>query len=217
MAKKIKIHYCIIAILSSSFLAFGMYNIHALSGVTEGGILGLTLLFHNWFGISPAISGFVMNFACYLLGWRLLGRQFVVYSAFSATGYSVAYRICEQFEPLWPQLYDMPLLAAVIVALFVGIGAVICVRIGGAVGGDDALVMSLAHVTHLSIQWLYLICDLVVLVLSITYIPIRRLIYSLLTVILSGQIVGLIQRIRLPGSGKGGKGKKVAQISTNDI
>ena len=111
----------------------------------------------------------------------------------------------------------MPLLAAVIGALFVGIGAGICVRIGGAVGGDDALVMSLAHVTHLSIQWLYLICDLVVLVLSITYIPIRRLIYSLLTVILSGQIVGLIQRIRLPGSGKGGKGKKVARISTNDI
>ena len=141
MVKKIKIHYCIIAILSSSFLAFGMYNIHALSGVTEGGILGLTLLFHNWFGISPAISGFVMNFACYLLGWRLLGRQFVVYSAFSATGYSVAYRICEQFEPLWPQLYDMPLLAAVIGALFVGIGAGICVRIGGAVGGIPGMLI----------------------------------------------------------------------------
>ena len=37
------------------------------------------------------------------------------------------------------QIADKPLLAAVVGALFVGIGAGVCVRIGGAPGGDDAL------------------------------------------------------------------------------
>ncbi len=32
--------------------------------------------------------------------------------------------------------------------------------------------------------------------LSLTYIPVRRIGYSLLTVILSGQLIGLMQRIK---------------------
>ena len=44
-------------LLSGSFiLAFGLYNIHSQSGVTEGGVLGLILLLDHWFGLSPSIS-----------------------------------------------------------------------------------------------------------------------------------------------------------------
>lgn len=38
--------------------------------------------------------------------------------------------------------------------------------------------------------------DLAVLILSLSYIPIQRLMYSLLTVVLSGQVIGLVQRVR---------------------
>ena len=61
---KLKTTNCIVAFLSSALQAFGMYNIHALSGVTEGGVLGATLLFDHWFGLSPAVSSFVLNIAC---------------------------------------------------------------------------------------------------------------------------------------------------------
>ena len=60
------------------------------------------------------------------------------------------------------------------------------------------MAMGLQRLTGWSIQWLYLISDLIVLTLSLSYIPINRLAYSLLTVVLSGQIIGLIQRISLP-------------------
>ena len=62
--------------------------------------------------------------------------------------------------------------------------------------GDDALAMSLSHLTKIPIQWIYLTSDLIVLGLSLTYIPVRRIGYSLLTVILSGQLIGLMQRIK---------------------
>ena len=58
--------------------------------------------------------------------------------------------------------------------------------------------MSLAHVTHLKLEWLYLISDLIVLVLSLTYIPPLKLLYSLFTVVISGQLIGLIQKIPEP-------------------
>lgn len=190
---KLKPTNCLIAFLSSALQAFGMYNIHALSDITEGGVLGATLLIEHWSGISPAVSGAVLNAACYLLGWRTLGREFIGYSLIAAGGFSSAYRLCEQFPPLWPGIAGHPLLAAIAGALFIGIGAGFCVRAGGATSGDDALAMSLSHMTKVPIQWVYLVSDLTVLLLSLSYIPLKRIAYSLLTVILSGQIIGWIQ------------------------
>lgn len=193
----IKLSSCIIAFFSSAMLAFGLYNIHSLSGVTEGGILGLTLLLEHWFNISPSVSGMILNLLCYLMGWKFLGRKFIIYSIAAATGFSVSYRIFEQFGPLFPQIAERPLAAAVLGAIFVGISAGICVRIGGAPGGDDALAMSIARITHMDIRWVYLMCDLIVLVLSLSYIPVQRIAYSFLTVLLSGQIIGIVQKIKL--------------------
>lgn len=183
------------AFFSSAFQAFGMYNIHALADITEGGVLGATLLLEHWFHISPALSSFVMNALCFLLGWRILGKSFIAYSLIAACGYSLGYGICEQFPPLWPGIVDIPLLAAILGALFIGVGAGLCVRAGGATSGDDALAMSLSHMTKIPIQWIYLISDLTVLGLSLSYIPLRRILYSLLTVVLSGQIIGWVQKI----------------------
>jgi len=192
---KRKTSYCIIAFLASAFQAFGMYNIHALSGVTEGGVLGLVLLIDHWLNISPAISGFLLNTACYILGWRTLGKTFICYSIIAAAGFSAGYAICELFPPLWPGIADFPLLAALTGALFIGIGAGVCVRVGGATSGDDALAMSLSHLLKTPIERIYLVSDLTVLALSLSYIPLRRIIYSLITVVLSGQIIGWIQKI----------------------
>lgn len=196
--KEIKVSSIMLLLGASALLAFGLYNVHSISHVTEGGILGLTLLLEHWFDISPSISGFLLTSLCYLLGWKLLGKRFLVFSFISAIGFSGFYGIFEQFDPLFPQIAEMPLLAAVVGALFVGISIGICVRIGGAPTGDDALAMSLSKVLPVDIQWIYLISDLIVLLMSLSYIPLHQIMYSLLTVILSGQIIGIIQKIKLP-------------------
>ena len=69
---------------------------------------------------------------------------------------------------------------------------------GGAPTGDDALAMSVSKILPIDIQWIYLISDLIVLLASLSYIPLDRILYSLLTVILSGQMIGVIQKIRFP-------------------
>ncbi len=196
--------HCLPVFFGSFILAFGLYNIHSLSGVTEGGQLGLTLLLHHWLHISPALSGAVINVICYLIGWKTLGRSFLIYSAVAAAGFSLTYWICEQFPPLWPQLADYPLTAALLGAVFVGVGCGLCVRFGGAPSGDDALAMSISKVTKLKIEYIYMISDVTVLLLSLSYIPLRRIGYSLLTVLLSGKLVGFIQRVQLSKKNKGG-------------
>ena len=89
----------------------------------------------------------------------------------------------------------MPLPAAFLGALFVGIGIGLCVRAGGAPTGDDALAMGLSKRLHVPIERIYLATDLTVLALSLSYLPLGRIACSVLTVTLSGRIIGIIQRL----------------------
>jgi len=184
----------LIALFGGAILAFGLYHIHAQAGVTEGGQLGLTLLLHHWWHISPALSAFIINAVCYLIGWKTLGKFFLLYSGISTVSFSIIYRICEQFPPLWPGLGEYPLAAALLGAIFVGFGCGLCVRVGGAPSGDDALAMSLSRICKIKIEYVYMISDVTVLLLSLSYIPVRRIGFSLLTVLLSGKLIGFVQR-----------------------
>lgn len=194
MLPRIKPKNCAVILLGCAILAFGLYNVHSISGVTEGGVLGLTLLLDHWFGISPSISSLILNGACYLLGFKLLGLEFIVYSVIGGVSFSAFYAIFERFDPLWPELANMPLAASIVGALFVGIGVGLCVRSNSAPTGDDSLALSLSKLFGIGIQWIYLASDLVVLLASLSYIPLGRIVYSLLTVIISGQIIGFVQK-----------------------
>ena len=145
---------------------------------------------------SPSITGLVLNAACYLFGYKTLGKQFIRNSIVAGTCFSLFYALFEQTPRLWPQIGEHPLIAAVIGAVFVGIGVGLCVRNNGAPTGDDALAMGLSHILKTKIQWIYLASDMTVLLLSLSYIPLRRILYSLLTVILSGQIIGLTATVK---------------------
>ena len=183
------------SLLGSTILAFGLYHIHSFSGVTEGGLLGLSLLLQHWFSISPAVTTAVINSICYWIGWKTLGKPFIAHSIIATGGFSAVYWICQQFPPLWPELGQMPLLAALLGAVFVGLGCGLCVRVGGAACGDDGLAMSISEKLHIKIEYVYLFFDLSVLLLSLSYIPLSKILYSLLTVILSGKLVGIVQRL----------------------
>jgi len=186
------------ALLGSTVLAFGLYHIHSFSGVTECGQLGLSLLLHHWFSVSPAITTAVVNCICYWIGWRLLGKSFIAHSAVATGGFSLIYWICQQFPPLWPNLANYPLVAALMGALFVGVGCGLCVRVGGAACGDDGLAMSISDKLKIKIEYVYFFFDFVILALSLSYIPLKRILYSLLTVMISSKIVGIVQRFQFP-------------------
>ena len=185
-------------IAGPAILSFGLYNIHEPCGVTEGGVLGMTLLLQHWLGLSPSASGLVMNLASYLLGMRYLGRGFLKKSLVSAAAFSAFYALWERFPPLLPNLGAWPLAAAIAGALFVGVGVGMAGRAGAAPGGDDALAMVLAHGTKQPIGRMYLVCDVTVLALSLSYIPLFNILCSLASVTLSSWIIG---RFTLPARG----------------
>lgn len=185
-------------VVGTAVLAFGLYNIHRQSNITEGGVLGLVLFLDHWLGVSPAVISPVLDITCYLIGFRFLGGTFARRSLVATLSFAGWYALLEQFPPLLPSMAAHPVVAAVCGGCFVGLGVGLAVRAGGAAGGDDALAMSISHVLGWPISRSYLFTDLVVLALSLTYIPLVNLLCSLLTVTLSSFLIGRVQVVGRP-------------------
>ena len=135
----------------------------------------------------------VLDITCYLLAFKYLGGRFIKISAVSTLSVSLFYKVWELFPPMLPDLSAHPLAAALLGAVFVGVGVGIIVRQGGSSGGDDALALTISKVTRWRLARCYLFTDVVVLVLSLSYIPFRRIAFSLITVTLSSFLIDRVQ------------------------
>ena len=185
----------LLIILGAAVCSFGIHNIHQRTAITEGGVIGMMLLIDRWTGLPPAFITPVLDLICYALAFRYLGGQFIKISVISTLSVSLFYDFWEMFPPMLPDLSAYPLAAAVLGGLFVGIGVGLIVRQGGSSGGDDALALTISHVTHWRLSRAYLFTDLIVLALSLSYIPLRRILFSLITVTLSSFLIDRIQNM----------------------
>lgn len=180
-------------ILGAMICSFGIHNIHQRTNITEGGVMGMMLLIDHWMHLSPAYITPVLDVSCYLLAFKILGGNFIKMSLISTSCISLFYKLWEQFPPMLPDLSGHPLIAAVLGGLFVGVGVGLIVRQGGSSGGDDALALVISHLTHWRLSRSYLFTDLTVLALSLSYIPVRRIVFSLVTVTISSYLIDWIK------------------------
>lgn len=177
----------------AAILSFGIHNIHQQTNITEGGVLGMILLLNHWFGLSPAVITPVLDILCYAFALQYLGKNFLKVSLVSTLSFASFFRLWEQFPPLLPDLSPYPLAAALLGGVFVGTGVGLVVRQKASCGGDDALALAVAKLTGCRIFRAYLATDIIVLLLSLTYIPLRHIAFSLVTVTVSSLLVDFIQ------------------------
>lgn len=179
----------------SIILSFGLFNIHTQSGITEGGLLGAALLLLHWTGISPGLTISFVSIILYLLGLKRFGKKFFLLSTVSSFLFTLCYSVFESFGYLIPNLADKPLLAAILGGLCVGCGCGLLVSAGGVSGGDDVLAFLIHDKTKLSLPISYLTMDVLVLILSLSYISLGRILFSLLTVTISSFLIGRVTPI----------------------
>ena len=184
-------------LLGAGICSFGIHNIHERTEITEGGVIGLMLLIEHWLEISPAIITPLLDSSCYLLAFKYLRINFLKLSVISTISISLFYELWEVLPWMLPNLSNYPLLAAILGGVFVGVGVGMIVRQGGSSGGDDALALSISHITKWPLSQYYLFTDFLVLGLSLSYIPITRIIFSIITVTISSYLINHIQKIKV--------------------
>ena len=187
----------LLLLLGAMICSFGIHNIHRRANITEGGVIGLMLFVEHWLKISPAYITPVLDIVCYLLAFRFLGGQFIKISIISTFFVSGFYKFWELFPPMLPDLSAYPLAAAILGGAFVGVGVGLIIRQGGSGGGDDALALTISNVSHWRLSHSYLFTDIIVLILSLTYIPAVRIVCSLITATISSTLIDLIKKSNL--------------------
>ncbi len=178
-------------LLGSLILAFGFYNFYYLNNITEGGVLGLLLLLKNLFNIEPSVANIIIDGLLLLLGYKFFGKKFFIYSIFASISFSIMYNWFESIGPILPKI-DSMLLSTILAGISVGIGVGIIVKAGAAAGGDDALALIISKFTSLHVGQVYMLGDISILLLSLLYLSVFDVFYSLIAVTISGKVIDYI-------------------------
>ena len=163
------------------------------TAITEGGIIGLVLLINHWLGVPASVASPLLDAASYALAFKFLGWDFLLSAGLASVSLAGFYRIWECLPPMLPDLTPWPLAAALLGGVFVGVGVGLIVRQGGSSGGDDALALVIHKLTGWRLSRAYLFTDLTVLFASLSYIPFRRIAFSLVTVTVSSLLIDFIK------------------------
>lgn len=182
----------IIIIIGSLIVAFAICNIHSKSHIAEGGQLGFELLLFNLFKISPSISSVIIDCISYIIAIFILGKRFFKNAIIGTLSYSIFYFIFEHSFFIYLKPIDNLLINSIIGGILVGIGCGMVVRKCGSCGGDDSLALVLSKITKLPISICYFCMDVFVILLSLIYIDIKIIVYSLITSAISSFIIGYI-------------------------
>lgn len=188
--KDIKVLNSICMIVAGTIvLAFGMYNFNLQDDITEGGTLGIILLIKNIYNISPSITNIIVDFTIFIIGSKFFGKKFLLYSMFASLSFSGFYYIFEKIGFLVRNLQGHMIIASILAGIFVGTGVGLVVRGGGASGGDDVFALLGRRFFNIKIRYIYLISDMTILLISLTYLSLRQVLFSIISVIISGNLV----------------------------
>ena len=193
--RRTKLKRIILILLGSLILSFGIYNLNYQNNITEGGVLGVLLLLKNLFDIEPSVANLIIDMSLLIIAYKFFGRQFLTHSIIATLSFSIFYKIFESIGPLIPVLQSK-FIVTILSGLFVGVGVGIIVSNGAAAGGDDALAMVISKVTSMTIGNVYMVGDITVLILSLTYLSVYDIFWSLIAVNISGITIDFIYNLK---------------------
>ena len=192
--KKVTLRSILLIIIGATILSFGSYNFNYQNNITEGGVLGLLLLLQHVFNISPSVTSVVIDFSLFTIGSKFFGKKFLLYSILSTTTFSFTYKVWEHIGFLVPSFTHNMLIASILAGIGVGIGVGLVVRGGGASGGDDVIALIANKLINLKVNHVYLITDGIVLLLSLVYLDIKQIFFSIIAVTISGKIISILYK-----------------------
>ncbi|MBD2869684.1 YitT family protein [Paenibacillus arenilitoris] len=184
-------------LIGTAIYAFGLHYFVIPNQLMEGGATGIAVLLNYAAGWPLSITTLLLNVPLFLIGWKALGRGQMMYtllgivslSAFLAlmerlieTGLLVPFRSTQDY-----------MLAALYAGVSLGTGLGIVFRFGGTTGGVDIVARIVARSRGISMGQIILTLDAVIIGASLFYIPMSKVLYTLVTVFIASKLIDFIQ------------------------
>ena len=170
--------------MGAIIVAIGIKAVAIPNGFITGGFSGLSLLVYYIFGgLPPGIWYFLLNIPLFVAGWIFLSRRFFLYSLLGMMAVTVAIDLIPFTIPIQDTL-----LAALASGVLIGAGAGIYLHSFGSVGGSDVIAIILNQKFNVKIGKFYFYFNLVLFGLSIGFLDIDIILYSLVLSFVVSQV-----------------------------
>ena len=169
----------VMIMVGTSIYAFGLVYLNIANHLAEGGVSGITLILRALFGIDPAYSTLLINIPLILIGGKILGKRSLAYTVLGTVSLS-AFLWIWQRVPLQINLQHDLLIVSLLAGLIAGTGSGLVYRMGGTTGGSDIIARILEKNYGISMGRSLLVLDVIVLLASLTYIDLKRMMYTLI-------------------------------------
>ena len=194
MNKEVKFHplnFLMIALGTATY-AFGFVNFNMVNHLAEGGVSGITLIFHALFKINPAYTQILLNIPLFILGVKIFGTRGMIYTIHGTVCLSIFIWLFQRMSMSIDLAHDT-LIAALLAGIFAGIGGGIVFRFGGTTGGGDIIGRYFEQKKGFALGQTLFVFDILVLTLSLSYIDIQHMMYTVIASFVFSQVVAVVQ------------------------
>ncbi|SEN26392.1 YitT family protein [Paenibacillus sp. OV219] len=186
-----------LVMLGTAIYAFGLQYFVIPNQLMEGGVTGVGILLNYALGWPLSITTLVLNIPLYFLGWKVLGRSHIGYTIFGSVSLSVFLALMEKLiSSGWMEPFRTSndyILAVLYAGVTLGSGLGIVFRYGGTTGGVDIIARIATKKKGWSMGQVILVSDIIVIGLSLLYIPKEKVLYTLVAVFIASKLIDFIQ------------------------
>ncbi|MBU6146075.1 MAG: YitT family protein, partial [Paenibacillaceae bacterium] len=151
---KIVIEWCAVCV-GSFVCALGFSVFLAPNDIASGGVQGISLIVRAHWGVSPALTQWLLNVPLYVIGVVVLGRSYGVKTLFGSIALPFFVQITEHIAPVTTNILWASLVGGLIVGLGVGLVFSAC----ASTGGWDIVAQILARVLRMPVGMAVAVCD----------------------------------------------------------
>ncbi|PGM86095.1 hypothetical protein CN957_02935 [Bacillus cereus] len=175
--------------IGSLLFAIGINYFAIPNRLSEGGIIGVTVVTYYLFGWSPGIVNFAINAILLAVGYKFFDKKTMVYTILGIVETSLFLYVTEHIEY---HVNSDTLLAALFAGLFVGIGLGCMFKAGGTSGGSAILAQLANQYLGWSVGKGVLIIDIIVIAGSVFIIGQEKAMYTLVAVFIGAKVIDFI-------------------------
>ena len=168
--------------------AFALENFLIPNTILDGGVTGISIIVSKLSGVPVSILVLLLNIPFVYVGYKNLGKGFLIRAIYSMVLFSFALSIFQYFESLTEQM----LLATVYGGILLGIGVGIVLRYGGCVDGTESVALVISKKTTFSVGQIVLIFNIVIFSVAGAIFGIDRAMYSLLTYFITSKVIDFV-------------------------
>ncbi|MFR0609343.1 YitT family protein [Limosilactobacillus mucosae] len=197
---KVRLLDLLMITIGCGIYALGFVKINIANRLAEGGVTGISLIIYHLFHVDPSISTLCINIPLIIIGYRLLGRRALIYTVYGTIWLSIWIWIWQRVPFTLDIQHDL-FISGVLAGLIGGFGSGIVYRFDGTTGGSDVVARMFERHRGVPMGRSLLICDAIVLTASLSYIDIRKMMYTLLASYVFSKVVNFTQAGSYPAQG----------------